>query len=69
MSALDQKQEVATIPAGIHITIMGCRLTLLEETKVEANQADLDYILKDQQHWDSQPKSGLVCSGFIGSGK
>ena len=44
----EQKIEVAIIPAGSYVSIMGCRFTLLEDTKVEANQANLDYILKDQ---------------------
>ena len=50
--------EVAVIPKGTHVQIMGCRITLLEDTKVEANQANLDYILEEQENFDQD----LDCS-------
>ena len=49
----EQKDEIAIIPAGSHISIMGCRFTLLEDTKVEADQANLDYILKEQKNFEN----------------
>ena len=57
------EKEIAIIPKGSYVSIMGCRFTLMEDTKVEANQANLDYILKDQKDFDngigrvSYPKS------------
>ena len=45
--------EIAIIPKGSYVSIMGCRFTLMEDTKVEANQANLDYILKDQEDFDN----------------
>lgn len=49
----EQKDEIAIIPAGSHISIMGCRLTLLEDTKVGTDQANLDYILKEQNNFEN----------------
>ncbi|OTG82382.1 hypothetical protein [Acinetobacter sp. ANC 4648] len=46
------KKEIAIIPKGSYVSIMGCRFTLMEDTKVEANQANLDYILKEQENFD-----------------
>ena len=48
----EQKNEVAIIPAGNYVSIMGCRFTLLEDTKVEADQVNLDRILKDQEDFN-----------------
>ncbi|WP_171291101.1 hypothetical protein [Acinetobacter baumannii] len=31
---------------------MGCRITLAEDTKVDGNQANIDYILKDQENFN-----------------
>jgi len=71
--------EVAVIPKGSYVSIMGCRFTLMEDTKVEANQANLDYILKDQKEWYDKPKangcashpksilSGKTCGSIGGS--
>lgn len=50
---MSDKKEIAIIPAGSYVSIMGCRFTLIEDTKVEANQANLNYILKDQENFDS----------------
>ncbi|MCU4495330.1 MULTISPECIES: hypothetical protein [Acinetobacter] len=49
---MSDKKEIAIIPAGSYVSIMGCRFTLIEDTKVEANQANLNYILKDQKDFD-----------------
>lgn len=48
----EQKDEIAIIPKGSYISIMGCRFTLLEDTKVDADQINLDYILKEQKNFD-----------------
>ncbi|WP_026470010.1 hypothetical protein [Alkanindiges illinoisensis] len=53
MSELDQDQEVAIIPAGSYVSIMGCRFTLLEDTKVATSQESLDYVLKAQQDFEN----------------
>ena len=45
--------EVAVIPKGTRVQIMGCRITLLEDTKVEGDQSSLDYILKAQDDFDN----------------
>lgn len=50
---MSENNKIAIIPAGNYVSIMGCRFTLLEDTKVEADQANLDYILKDQKNFDS----------------
>lgn len=50
---MSDKKEIAIIPAGSYVSIMGCRFTLIEDTKVEADQANLDYILKDQKDFDN----------------
>ncbi|MBB4836892.1 hypothetical protein [Acinetobacter schindleri] len=49
----DQKEiEVAVIPKGSKVQIMGCQIILAEDTKVEWDQASLDYILKEQEDFD-----------------
>lgn len=48
----EQKNEVAIIPAGHYVRIMGCRFALLEDANVEGNQANLDRILKDQEDFN-----------------
>lgn len=49
----DQKEiEVAVIPKGSKVQIMGCQIILAEDTKVEGDQASLDYILKEQEDFD-----------------
>lgn len=55
---MSNEKEVAVIPKGTKIQIMGCSITLLEDAKVEANQSNLDYILKYQENFDND--IGLV---------
>lgn len=38
--------EIAVIPKGTKIKIMGCSYTLLEDVKVEGKQIYLDQVLK-----------------------
>lgn len=45
--------EIAVIPKGSKVQIMGCQIILAEDTKVEGDQASLDYILKDQEDFDN----------------
>ena len=49
---MNNQKEIAIIPKGAHVSVMGCRITLAEDTKVEGNQANIDYILKDQENFD-----------------
>lgn len=49
---MGNEKEIAIIPKGTYVSIMGCRITLAEDTKVEGNQADLDYILKEQENFN-----------------
>ncbi len=53
------EKEVAVIPKGTQVRIMGCAITLAEDAKVEANQSDLDYIIKAQEDF----KNGV---GIVG---
>lgn len=48
-----EETEVAILPKGTKVRIMGCRITLTEDTKVEGNQSDVDYILKEQKNFDN----------------
>lgn len=48
---VDQK-EIAIIPKGTKIQIMGCSYTLLEDASVEGNQDNLNYILKEQENFN-----------------
>lgn len=50
---MGNEKEIAIIPKGTYVSIMGCRITLAEDTKVEGNQADLDYILKEQENFEN----------------
>ncbi|MDA3500752.1 hypothetical protein MKL32_03880 [Acinetobacter sp. AOR34_HL] len=50
---MDTIKEIAIIPKGTHVSIMGCRVTLAEDTKVESNQANLDHILNEQSKFDN----------------
>ena len=50
---MGEEKEIAIIPKGSYVSVMGCRFTLMEDTKVEANQANLDYILKDQEDYNN----------------
>ncbi len=54
------EKEIAIIPKGNYVSIMGCRITLVEDTKVEGNQANVDYILKEQEDFN---KGIRVASG------
>lgn len=45
-------ENIAVIPKGTYVSIMGCRITLAEDTKVLGNQENIDYILKDQENFD-----------------
>ena len=47
-----EELEIAVIPKGSKVQIMGCRITLVEDAKVEGNQASLDFILKEQENFD-----------------
>lgn len=62
MSASNQEQEVAILPAGSEVRIMGCRVVILEDVQVEGNQASLDYVLKAQEDF----KNGI---GVVGCTK
>ncbi|MEQ1412787.1 hypothetical protein [Acinetobacter indicus] len=55
----DQK-EVAVIPKGNKIQIMGCSYTLLEDVRVDGNQVNLNYILKEQKNFEK----GIGVVGF-----
>lgn len=50
---MDIIKEIAIIPKGTRVSIMGCRITIAEDTKVEANQANLDHILNEQSKFDN----------------
>jgi hypothetical protein len=50
---MSEKKEFAIIPKGNYVSIMGCRITLAEDTKVEGNQSDVDYILKEQENFNN----------------
>ena len=47
------EKEIAIIPKGSKVQIMGCSYTLAEDTKVEGGQSNLDYILKAQEDFDN----------------
>ena len=49
---MSEKKEFAIIPKGNYVSIMGCRITLADDTKVEGNQSDVDYILKEQEKFN-----------------
>ena len=49
---MSNKKDVAVIPKGTKVQIMGCSYTLLEDTSVEGNQSNLNYILKEQDNFD-----------------
>ena len=64
--------EIAVIPKGSKVQIMGCSYTLIEDVKVGGNQSRLDYVLKAQEDYDngvgrvSYPKSKTTLSGKTG---
>jgi hypothetical protein len=49
---MSNQREIAIIPKGSYVSIMGCRITLAEDAKVEGSQADLNYILREQENFD-----------------
>lgn len=49
---MSDQREIAIIPKGSYVSIMGCRITLAEDAKVEGSQADLNYILREQENFD-----------------
>lgn len=63
MGELDQKLEVAILPAGSEVRIMGCRVVILEDVQVEGGQASLDYVLKAQDDF----KKGIGTTGEMPS--
>lgn len=58
------EKEIAIIPKGTIVNIMGCRITLVEDAKVDGNQSNIDCILKDQNDFD---KGVGINSGFKNS--
>lgn len=50
---MGNEKEIAIIPKGAKIKIMGCSYTLLEDTSVEGSQTNLDYILKEQENFEN----------------
>lgn len=49
----EAKQDIAAIPKGTRISIMGCSIMLLEDAKVATTQDSLDYILKAQDDFNN----------------
>lgn len=49
---MTEKEEIAIIPKGAKIQIMGCSFTLLEDASVEGNQANLNHILEEQKNFN-----------------
>ena len=49
--------EVAVIPKGSKIQIMGCSYTLLEDVRVNGKQGSLDAIIEAQKEYEEQPKA------------
>ena len=48
-----EKVEIAILPKGTQVQIMGCRIALIEDTKVEGSQSNIDYILKEQENFSN----------------
>lgn len=44
--------EIAVIPKGTKIKIMGCSYILLEDVKVDGNQVYLDQVLRAQLNFE-----------------
>ncbi|MBU3845924.1 MAG: hypothetical protein H9855_02900 [Candidatus Acinetobacter avistercoris] len=54
------EKEIAIIPKGSYVSIMGCSYLLLEDTNVDGNQTYLNDALKAQSDY----RNGVgVCSG------
>ncbi|OTU28501.1 MULTISPECIES: hypothetical protein [Acinetobacter] len=47
-------KEIALIPKGAKVQIMGCTYTLIEEANVEGYQSQLNDILKAQKDFDEE---------------
>lgn len=50
-------ENIAVIPKGTKIQIMGCSYTLLEDVKVDGMQIYLDKVLKAQEDFDNQERA------------
>lgn len=46
-------ENIAVIPKGTKVQIMGCSYTLLEAVKVDGKQIYLDQVLKAQQDFEN----------------
>ena len=64
MSKSSQEREVAVIPKGTRVKIHGCPFELTQNSEVFATQDDVDNMLRIQQDWESQPKTGLSSSAL-----
>lgn len=49
---MNNQKEITIIPKGTKIQIMGCSCTLLEDVKIDGNQDNVNYILKEQENFD-----------------
>ena len=47
-------ENVAIIPKGTKVQIMGCSFTLLEDAMGTGNQMNLDKIIEDQTKFDGE---------------
>lgn len=47
-------ENIAVIPKGTKVQIMGCSYTLLEDVKVDGIQIYLDQALKAQEDFESE---------------
>lgn len=50
-------ENIAVIPKGTKIQIMGCTYTLLEDAKVDGTQGHINKILKAQVDFDQEVDS------------
>lgn len=50
---MSDHKEIAIIPKGTKIQIMGCSYTLLEEVKVDGKQMYLDQTLRAQENFEN----------------
>ena len=53
-------KNIAVIPKGTKVQIMGCSFTLMEDVKVNVSQIHLDDLLKAHKEFHNGVK---VCSG------
>ncbi|WP_166167944.1 hypothetical protein [Acinetobacter sp. SA01] len=54
---MGSEKEIAIIPKGTSVRIMGCAYTLLEDVKVDGNQRILNETLKAQSEFEGKPKT------------